>query len=199
MTGRTHIAGGVALCGLAELSYLSITNSSTPIVYTMLFLASSTCGSLLSDIDETRSTIGRKLWFISWPVLLLKSCYKFILLLMFKKNRKSILDHRGITHYLITWFIMTCILFLPYTYCRIRILSLFDTSITLCIAAGISIGMLSHIMLDLISGKIALLYPFIKKKIGIMLIRSFSMKEVLFRLVLNVLNLSILLQLYHNI
>lgn len=55
---------------------------------TMIFTSAVVAGSLFPDIDEPGSYIGRKLWFLAWPIKILA---QFI----------PIFRHRGATHFLI--------------------------------------------------------------------------------------------------
>lgn len=90
-------------------------------------------GALFPDIDEPKSYIGRKFWFLSWPI---KGLSRII----------PPLKHRGITH----------ILMIPFS---IFIVAVFFENIWL---AGFAIGWLIHTIGDLITvgGIQGYFYPF---------------------------------------
>jgi len=57
-------------------------------IETMAFISTVVAGALFPDIDEPGSYIGRKLWFLAWPIKILA---QFI----------PMFRHRGATHFLI--------------------------------------------------------------------------------------------------
>ena len=74
MMGKTHKVGG-AVSGFSLLTLAQVTSITiNPIFGGLPFLAGNIIGALLPDIDQRKSTIGRLLWFISFPIW--KSCVK---------------------------------------------------------------------------------------------------------------------------
>lgn len=100
---------------------------------TTLFIFLILLGSLFPDIDEPKSTIGRKFWFISWPIKLLSHILPF-------------LKHRGITHLFLVPF-------------SLSIVALYWGNIWL---GGFALGWLLHTFGDLITigGIRGYFYPF---------------------------------------
>jgi len=108
MEYKTHIATSVTIAaGLSK--FFSIP-------FTIGYLTGVTLGSLLPDIDEPNSYIGRRSFGIAYLV-------------------KRKFGHRGFTHSLLCWLIVT-------VYC-----SIFPSLFTV----GISLGYLFHILGDLFS------------------------------------------------
>lgn len=139
-----------------------------------LILYTAATSAVLPDVDEIRSRIGRKLLFLSIPFLILEIIGKFTGTKWFK--------HRGITHYMITWFLLSALIAVPF-------LPVASSNDTLTKAIGTALlffplGYLSHILLDLISGRIALFYPILKKPIGIILFPRNSIREIMLRFAL---------------
>jgi len=90
-------------------------------------------GSLFPDIDEPNSYIGRRFWFMSWPIKLLSHLFPF-------------LKHRGITH----------LFLVPVS---LGIAAFYGENIWL---GGFAIGWLLHTLGDLITvgGIRGYFYPF---------------------------------------
>lgn len=63
MMFKTHLALGF-LIGLLSLNFINVNN---PVIFLILV----TLFSSLPDIDHPKSRIGRKLFFISWPISLI--------------------------------------------------------------------------------------------------------------------------------
>ena len=152
------------------------------------FMASSTVTALLPDVDEKNSTAGRKLIAIPVTLAILKITLFMIEMFSFgyirkklKETRKA-LNHRGIFHWLITWGILSLI---TVGTGLIVYFSLNKTSyrafipLILSVMAGFIVGYISHLPLDLISGRIQLLAPFNKKWYGIRLVETGSLFEKL--------------------
>ncbi len=175
MMGRTHKVGG-ALTGIV-ISRFFYTDD---LMITGICFASLVCGSilgsLLPDIDKKESTIGRSLWFISWPIYFVRLIIKLLSYILpgrakkFFKNLDKDLSHRGIAHSLITWAVLTTILW----QCSLNLLPGIPLVLQISISKfllGVSLGMLSHIILDMLTNNgVALFSPVTNVKIKIPLI-----------------------------
>ena len=180
MSGKTHMTGGLLLG--STVLYVSKTFAITPEPITSgLYLASCILGSLLCDIDEKNSIIGRRLWMFSFLFSLIHSVFR-ILACFFPKGsniRKNIANisrmaaHRGMMHWPVTFLCFGIFTFILTDAMLPMILK--DSTIILyayTLSLGISTGMLSHLAYDFVSGKLALLAPFHNKRYGISLVKS---------------------------
>lgn len=171
MTWKTHMMGG-ALTGA-----LFLENISTPFPNTqsIILMSAAAIAALLPDVDEKESKAGKALPLISHSMAATNRVLR--IRAHFAKGRKKRelyekarnVGHRGILHYLITWIILTAI-FISIYGASLFLAGEVYPSFILAACAGASIGYLSHLLLDMISGRIALLYPLCKRKIGIKLI-----------------------------
>ena len=181
MMGRTHKAGGVLTGVVASRLFYSDDLYLTGICIVTL-VGGCVLGSLLPDIDKKESTIGRILWFISWPIYFLRLMFKLLADLFpgkikraFKKADKDF-GHRGIAHSLVTWAVLTASFWSGYTF----LMSYVSTVVQMSLFAfllGVSLGMISHIALDLLTGGgVALFSPVsnIKIKMPCIEIRGFA-------------------------
>lgn len=179
MTWKTHLIGGVAACAGTALLYHKALKANIQIDTLAPALIISGASALLPDIDEIKSKAGRVLLPVSLIFFILQSMIKMVTALTFGKLRRrikentAILMHRGICHYPIT------ILFVSTAACIAAIVLSDNKRMWLVMIAAFTIGLLSHILLDIISGRIALLYPFSKKRIGIKMIDSGGVLEIL--------------------
>lgn len=222
MMGKTHEVGG-ALAGVIVSGFLYTADSVTTTVSLGTLVFGAMLGSLLPDIDKKESKIGRILWFISWPIYIFRLIIKLLSGFfpgVIKKALQEIdedLEHRGIAHSLITWSILSAILWIfrlqvlpgllrvgswiiqivldiiPKGHLRSMILAIgswithivkIDPSLLnkgiMTFVIGIIIGMLSHILLDILTNDgVAIFSPFIDKKISILSINTGSFAETL--------------------
>lgn len=210
MMGKTHKAGGLLAGVLVSNMYFS-NDLVTAGIQIGALLTGSVIGSLLPDIDKKESTIGRILWFISWPIYLFRLLLRLLADVMPGKAKKVLREidedmaHRGIAHSLITWAILTLIFKVSISFFHMdtllmnvinKILPYFHFSeITmntrllqsgiLTFLMGVSIGMLSHIILDCLTPEgVAIFSPFIDKRVGIPLISTNGVLEGVFQFVL---------------
>lgn len=200
MMGKTHVAGGL-LASSATLLYIQNNSNtfysvSTGVCVGAIYLFFSASSARLPDIDKKESTIGRRLWFISWPIFILQCICKIPVFLGIKSFRKISqgVDHRGFTHYPITWLIVSAMaagyswsiysLVLNTTYCYLLIAP----------AAGICIGILSHLILDFFSGKIKLFAPLSLKGYGILLFKRSGLLEIILRIIMYFYSIYIIFQ-----
>lgn len=145
MTYKTHITAGL-LAGGFILSKLV-----DPQIY---LLSASFLGSIILDIDEPKSYIGRRTKILSHIL-------------------KFVLKHRGLIHSFLGAFLLSSILSgIVYNYGLNKGLILFFI-----------IGCLTHLILDLFSDEgVPLFYPFIKKRYKIKIFKTGGFLEKIFRL-----------------
>lgn len=189
MMGKTHMLGGLAagVGSVLATKYLFPDTRMEPVLESS-FILCSTVSARLPDVDEKNSTVGRKLIAIPITLFILKVFLFLIEMVSIGSFRKKVkttrkaLNHRGIFHWLITWGILSIlaavaglILYLCFRSTEYQAI----IPLLLSVLTGFIIGYLSHIMLDLISGRIQLLAPFNKKYYGIRLIKSGSIVETI--------------------
>ena len=144
---HAHKIGGVC----AGLTFAIATMpESNKITYISIITVSSLLGSLLPDIDEPRSYIGKKFKPVSRII-------------------KATAGHRGLFHTLLICFLFPLIYFLIKDIPQIQP---YDDYISL-IFIGLSAGYLSHLLMDMmtISG-VPLLWPIINRKISILPLKT---------------------------
>jgi inner membrane protein len=123
MMYKTHISSSLAMGSVVSLI------SGYPFLFS--YAAGITLGSLLPDIDEPKSYIGKR---------------SFGLSIIIKRK----FGHRGVIHSLLAWSILTIII-----YCSSAI------GVSKSFALGVSLGYLFHLMGDYFSvSSIPLLYPY---------------------------------------
>lgn len=184
MTGKTHVAGGFLFGSAATLliqKYFHEITQQNEMIFCISTAAFSSVCARLPDIDEKDSTIGRKLWFISWPIYLLQCIIKIPSLFGIKlfKRANKLVGHRGFTHYPLTWLILSTMAAGFGSFIYQSNVNLLIRSLLISIALGFSIGILSHIVYDFISGKIQLLGPISQKEYGISIIKYNSIFDKL--------------------
>lgn len=152
MTYKTHLAGGTLL-GLTSIGVLSAFNMDIGLSNQSILVSCSTIGALIPDIDHRGSFLGRRLKLTSFLA-------------------SSLFEHRGPTH---SPIIMSGFMFFLYF-----LSSLFFTikgPVTYAFL-GTYIGIISHILLDMITkGGVPLLYPITKKKFSLTKMKTGSMFE----------------------
>lgn len=183
MMGKTHKVAGVFVAIIASDIFIQQDQLLT-IGSISVLMASSIVGSLLPDIDKKESIIGRKLWFISCPIYIMRFLVKIlsylspvIFLPLYKRIYKS-MGHRYFAHSIFAWFGVTGYLFFLYNL-AIKKLQEFSyipwigkpivmeyvSKGILSATIGISIGMISHIILDMhTKDGVAILMPISDKK-----------------------------------
>lgn len=185
MTGKTHIVGGFA-AATATL-YLASTlgmqpGEQIPLISCGSYILSSSIAALFPDVDERKSMIGRRLIIVPLLFAIVQIFFKILIFFSFGKWKEKLkrktraIMHRGIAHYLITWEILTLIAVLG----GVTVYVLGYGSITLYMAlTGASLGYLSHLVLDILSGRIKLLAPYSDKWIGCNMFPCRSIREKL--------------------
>lgn len=144
MNYKTHRIGG--LCsGYLTLNMIYTPDFSiTKLTLCSVFLMGSYVGSIIPDIDHPNSYISKKMKLTS-------------------KITTSLCDHRGFIHSPLAWLLFTILtLYLTIFLNGIMRILYFHLSM------GLSIGYLSHLILDSLTiGGIPMLYPISKDKIHI--------------------------------
>lgn len=174
MTWKTHLIGGCAAGAGSMLLYTHITDSSIAIQISAPFIAISGVSALLPDVDEIKSKAGRILLPVSLVFFIMQAIIKIMTIFTFGRTKQrikentSFLMHRGICHYPITFFTITLAACITIMVCAN------SKEVWLIRIFAFTIGIVSHILLDIVSGKIALLFPLCKKKIGIKIVESGS-------------------------
>lgn len=180
MTGKTHRIGGA----LAGAIFIRLSRNDNLDMCTLV-LTGSVLGSLLPDIDHPRSTISRKLWFISWPLVLLRGAMRQIASFLPKceeQKVKSIVGHRGITHSLIACISLGCAMSGIGFVAQDSMGAYYWHYMSF--AVGLSLGMVSHLCLDFVSNGIPLFCPVTNKRYGFKWIKTGSMLEFLVGIIL---------------
>lgn len=179
MTWKTHLIGGVAACAGTVLLCHKVTEVNIQMDGLVPVLIVSGVSALLPDVDEIRSKAGRALLPVSLIFFIIQSVIKIVTVFTFGKLRRKIkentafLMHHGICHYPIT------ILFTSTAACIAAIVLSDNKRMWLILVAAFTIGLLSHIILDIVSGKIALFFPISKKRMGIKLIETSGALETM--------------------
>lgn len=185
MEHKTHSLGGItAGCIVLTSSVIVLQQKVDPVFEIIPFLGSAIIGASWPDIDDVRSYIGRRLWFISWIYFFIQKIICF-----FIKNPKSKLlknirrgvNHRGFAHWPINYLIIDVFLLICYYYLQLiykdnftffnfykigdydfsLYSKIFSYKVLLNIGYGFTIGALSHSFLDCYNPTgITLLAPF---------------------------------------
>lgn len=178
MTGKTHMLGGLAAgTGIVILVNQFMPEGSMELAAAGAFMASSTMTALLPDVDEKNSMAGRRLIAIPITLFLIK-VFLFLSELVsignvkkkIKECRKA-LNHRGIFHWLITWIMLSIILLIVgaalFFILHKTEEGIMALKLVLPLLLGFIPGYVSHLLLDIISGRIQLFAPFSKKWYGV--------------------------------
>lgn len=180
--GKTHKIGGL-FAGVLVSSYLVSDDFVVSCVSVGTVMLGSVLGSWLPDIDKKESTIGRKLWFISWPIYFFRLLVYIAAVVIPKKFDKpwfrfyKNMGHRGISHSFITLIILS--FGFQYLY---NLISwdgkYFLSKVVYSLLVGVTVGMFSHIILDLFTTQgVALLCPFFNFRFKIPVVRTNSVRE----------------------
>lgn len=141
MKYRTHVAGGLALGYIAfnNIDFLNINTHDEKVL--LIATGGLILGSLFPDIDHKGSYLSKKI-----------KPFSFI--------TSKILKHREYTHSIVGWISMSLLMYIILNLTKI------DPYIITIFTISFSIGILSHILLDMptYSG-VALLYPFYRGRI----------------------------------
>lgn len=167
MTAPTHSIGGMA-AGVA-LAVCIHANAAE----TAYLIGISALGSLLPDIDNPHSRISFKWRGIRLIVSAGQSLIRCVSCLLPRRQKayvRSLIGHRGLTHSLLP-------VILP------AALNIFFVRqhIGYCITAGLAGGILSHLLLDILSGGVPLFMPFSTRRICLAHIKTGGIAENIFR------------------
>lgn len=172
----THRLGGLA-AGVAAVQLLHITDSP---VLVLAVTGGAVLGSLLPDIDNPRSFISRKIPVFSLLVGLFQGAARvFSCFLPNKQERyvRSVVGHRGITHSLTACLLVAGIMAAAGVLFRTPA----DSGYAL-LGLGVLLGILSHILLDMVAGGVPLFSPFLTGRITLARIKTGGVGEWLFRM-----------------
>lgn len=148
MNYKAHSVGGICT-GLAFS--IATMPQENQFLYTAVITTSALVGSLLPDIDEPNSFVGKKVWLLS-------------------KLIKFTTGHRGIFHTLIITLIFPLIYFLTKDN---EIFLKYNWFPYFNVMLGLVIGYLSHLLMDSMTGMgVPLFWPITKQKVSIMKLRT---------------------------
>ena len=186
MMKKTHLKGGI-ISGLA-ISYIAnniLTGTNPEALNAMLIISGSAIGSLLPDIDHPQSYMGRKLPLFSG---LLNLIHKISKKLKMKRTQKFY-GHRGFMHSLVFWTLLCLLVFLVSKNEVLQVLTI-----------GIFIGVLSHILLDVLTvSGVPILMPLTFKNFKIPIVRTNGLSEKIFSGILTVAIIFTAVYLYKKI
>lgn len=186
MNFKTHVVGGIGAGVIANEYLLQHFNTSgqepTTMLMTSLFIAGSTIGSIMPDIDHRGSFIGRRMKLTSLTFNVVGGATKGINKALGKRGKsasETIISHRGITHTpILTIAIISILLFISNNFVPESASPLFTY-----MSVGFGIGILSHIFLDSITkGGVPLFYPITSKKFSFLPLETGGMLENFVRL-----------------
>lgn len=173
MMASTHRLGGIAV-GTTAAALLQ-----TSITGTVVILIGSLIGSIFPDIDNRNSRISRKMPITALVVSVGQYLIRIVTSFLPKEQRRyirSLSGHRGITHSIIGSMILPTIIFLIGILFKQKVGTLFLAGF------GVFIGCLSHLILDMLSGGVPLLMPFLNKRVVLANIKTGGRMEWLFRI-----------------
>ena len=145
MNHQAHKVAGVCAATItATLLYHNDLNTGEGLLAIVPIIAGGYLGALLPDIDHPGSKIGKALYPIAWVV-------------------NKLFGHRGATHSLLALFLTSVLFVLPSL-----MLTGFAGFMYTQFAIGVSVGFLSHLILDMSTKSgVPLLYPFTRKSFRI--------------------------------
>ena len=151
MMGTTHRTGSIALaCGVVALcpkDQISLIPAAT-------FVVASAIGGLFPDADTPYSTYGRRFMIILWPFYLIRKAVSMLgCLIKPLKNVGKALGHRGLFHSPLLWTVIFGLIFAIFKFFGV------NDAIAYSILFGGYTGIISHVLLDYISGGVPLLAP----------------------------------------
>ena len=178
MMAATHRLGGAAI-GMAATSIL-LPGNSEPLKIAAL-VGGAVLGSLISDIDNHKSSISRKIPIVSMIVSIFQMAVRGIAELLparEEKHIRGIVGHRGITHSFTMLIISTIALGVIGKMNIVKNISEYKY-----FAIGIVLGMASHIFLDMFAGGVPLFCPVTNKRVTLAHIKTGGVIEWVLRTV----------------
>lgn len=157
MLFKTHLLGGIT-SGLVTAIALESNDSfsTSPIISTSVVMVTAMLGSGIPDIDKSNSTFGRKVKPLSFLI-------------------EKFFSHRGFTHSLSFIALLSFIVYLISS----RLFT--NNEISIFLVLGLSVGMLSHLILDALTKEgIPFFHPFWKKKFSLKLMITGGLFEKFF-------------------
>lgn len=145
MNHQAHKVAGVCAGTIAAtLIYHNDLQSGQGLIAVVPMIVGGYFGGLLPDIDHPGSKIGKRLYPIAWVV-------------------NKLFGHRGATHSLLALFLTSALFLMPSL-----LLDGFAKFMYTQFAIGVSVGFLSHLLLDMTTKSgIPLMYPFLPKSFRI--------------------------------
>ncbi len=169
MMAPTHRLGGIAAgAGIAAILHTDTTDSA-------IMIAAALLGCLLPDIDNSHSSISRKWSFVSMLVSAGQGIIRLFSNIFKTKTRtyiRSLIGHRGLTHSLFPVLLLPGIMFI--------VSAGVGSRYGIVTSIGLAAGMISHLLLDMLSGGVPLFMPFTTKRVCIARIKTGSLLEWLF-------------------
>lgn len=172
MTAPTHRIGGLAAGALAA----AVLRPGTVLGCGMV--AAALLGSLLPDIDNKNSSISRRWRLFSCLVTAGQRTIRLLAYILPAKQRRyvaSLIGHRGLTHSL-------CPVILLPSVCALIGQLVGQAAWGWIGGVGLAAGILSHLVLDMLSGGVPLFMPFSTKRVCLAHIRTGGAVEWLFRM-----------------
>ncbi len=176
MMAATHRLGGIAF-GMATAEFMLQGEQNW--ILSAAMVGGSVLGSLLPDIDNSKSAISRKIPIVSLVVTIFQTIVRGIATLLPGKEEKhlrGVIGHRGITHSLSMVAIITTLIFMLLKISGASGQEFYFFSI------GLPVGMLSHIILDMFAGGVPLFCPITNKRITLAHIKTGGAVEWVLRI-----------------
>lgn len=197
----THRDG--AILGIFLVINYIIPKNEMTIIKAVTLTAGSILGGYICDIDEPKSYISRKLYFLLWPFYLIRSLMNILAMLPspFKRILTyvcKILRHKGITHTPLFWgigdFIYVLVIksyIITFIVAKFSNYSVAEQCLQLSTNFwyGFMTGIITHMILDFISEGVMLFFPFSIKKCKLTLVKTGSSLEIIVHIAIILTNL----------
>lgn len=171
MTGATHKLGGLA----AGIFLIYITGQNDLPTETVILMGS-VLGSLVPDIDNPRSSISMRFPLVRMGVGAGQGIVRGIAAFLPRKLQKhirSLAGHRGMSHSPCMAVLLSGLVLLAGQIMQRPSLG--------WMAAGLFVGMISHIILDMFAGGVPLGMPFTTVRVTLARIKTGGLVELLIR------------------
>ncbi|SFS07895.1 metal-dependent hydrolase [Anaeromicropila populeti] len=188
MMGITHRCGAV-LAALATIEIMSVCKVHIGIPEMAALATGSIFGGYLPDIDTPNSHISRKLGIILWPVWILRIFIRIIRKIVPGTSKvgqqiSKAVGHRGMAHAPVTWIIVGTVYWLLYGQASTITskISILNGGFPFLLGIGIAVGIVSHLLLDMISGGIPLFFPVTLRRIKLLTMKTGGYEEWIVRI-----------------